>query len=59
MAVLLNITPDHLDWHGSLDAYAADKARVFDNQGPQDLAVIDVDDLGSAPWAETVAERAA
>jgi UDP-N-acetylmuramoylalanine--D-glutamate ligase len=57
VSVLLNITPDHLDWHGSMDAYAADKARVFDNQGPQDLAVIDVDDLGSAPWAEIVEAR--
>jgi len=28
-AVVLNIAPDHLDWHGSLDAYAADKAAVW------------------------------
>jgi UDP-N-acetylmuramoylalanine--D-glutamate ligase len=48
VAVLLNITPDHLDWHGSLEAYAADKAKVFANVGPGDVAVIDVDDPGSA-----------
>ena len=48
VAVLLNITPDHLDWHGSLDVYAADKAKVFANMGPGDTAVIDVDDPGSA-----------
>jgi UDP-N-acetylmuramoylalanine--D-glutamate ligase len=48
VAVLLNITPDHLDWHGSLDAYAADKAKVFANMGPGDTAVLDVDDPGSA-----------
>ncbi len=32
-AVLLNITQDHLDWHGSLDAYAAAKAKVFGGTG--------------------------
>lgn len=54
VAVLLNITADHVDWHGSLERYIADKARVFANLGPADLAVIDVDDEGSAPWAETI-----
>ena len=49
VAVLLNITPDHVDWHGSMQAYAADKAKVFANLGPGDTAVIDVDDPGSAP----------
>ncbi|WP_084470273.1 UDP-N-acetylmuramoyl-L-alanine--D-glutamate ligase [Jiangella gansuensis] len=28
-AAVLNVAPDHLDWHGSLDAYAADKARIY------------------------------
>ncbi|MQA83522.1 MAG: UDP-N-acetylmuramoyl-L-alanine--D-glutamate ligase [Streptosporangiales bacterium] len=28
-AAVLNVAPDHLDWHGSLDAYAADKKRIF------------------------------
>ncbi len=28
-AVCLNVAPDHLDWHGGLDAYAADKAKVY------------------------------
>lgn len=59
VAALLNITPDHLDWHGGLEAYAADKARVFARMTEGDVAVIDVDDPGSAPYAETVAESGA
>lgn len=57
VAVLLNITPDHIDWHGSLEAYAADKARLFRNMGPDDTAVIDVDDPGSAPYAQHLEDR--
>lgn len=55
VAVLLNITPDHIDWHGSLERYTADKVRIFQNLGPSDVAVIDVDDAGAAPYAESVA----
>jgi UDP-N-acetylmuramoylalanine--D-glutamate ligase len=40
VAVLLNLTPDHLDRHGDLDAYRAAKLRIFENQGPQDVAVV-------------------
>ncbi|MFD0987743.1 UDP-N-acetylmuramoyl-L-alanine--D-glutamate ligase [Methyloligella solikamskensis] len=43
-AALLNITPDHLDRHGSLEHYAAIKARVFAKMGEGDTAVIGVDD---------------
>jgi UDP-N-acetylmuramoylalanine--D-glutamate ligase len=48
VAVLLNVTPDHVDWHGSLERYALDKARVFANLDSDDTAVVDVDDAGSA-----------
>jgi UDP-N-acetylmuramoylalanine--D-glutamate ligase len=44
VAVILNITPDHLDRHGSFDAYAAAKARILANQRADDLAVLNFDD---------------
>jgi UDP-N-acetylmuramoylalanine--D-glutamate ligase len=39
-ALLLNLAPDHLDRHHTLDAYRAAKLRIFANQGPDQLAVI-------------------
>jgi len=44
VAVLLNVTPDHLDRHGGMDGYIAAKRRIFDRQGPTQTAVIGVDD---------------
>ena len=41
VAVLLNITPDHLDRYESFEAYAASKARLFEMQPPHRLAVVD------------------
>jgi UDP-N-acetylmuramoylalanine--D-glutamate ligase len=38
-AVLLNLAPDHIDRHGSFQAYRAAKLRVFANQGPDDVAI--------------------
>ena len=40
VAVLLNITPDHLAWHGTHEAYANAKAKVFANMDSADVAVI-------------------
>jgi UDP-N-acetylmuramoylalanine--D-glutamate ligase len=53
IAVLLNITPDHLDRHGSIEAYAATKARMFENQLPEDSAVINADDNVAPHYAPT------
>jgi UDP-N-acetylmuramoylalanine--D-glutamate ligase len=44
IAVMLNFSPDHLDRHPDLAAYAAAKARVFENQEPGDWAVVNADD---------------
>ena len=40
VAVLLNLEPDHLDRHGSLEAYRDAKLRIFENQGEGDIAVV-------------------
>jgi UDP-N-acetylmuramoylalanine--D-glutamate ligase len=43
VAVLLNLTPDHLDRHGSLAGYLAAKARAFENQQRDDVAILNAD----------------
>jgi UDP-N-acetylmuramoylalanine--D-glutamate ligase len=44
VGVLLNVTPDHLDRHGSFEPYSAAKLRVFERQRESDTAVLCVDD---------------
>jgi UDP-N-acetylmuramoylalanine--D-glutamate ligase len=44
IAVVLNVTPDHLDRHRTLDAYVNAKARIFENQRSRDFAVLNADD---------------
>ncbi len=44
VGILTNLTPDHLDRHGSMENYAAIKARMFAKQGESDTALIGVDD---------------
>jgi UDP-N-acetylmuramoylalanine--D-glutamate ligase len=44
IGVFLNLTPDHLDRHHTLAAYAAAKARIFENQTRQDAAILNADD---------------
>ena len=45
IAVILNITPDHLDRHRTLEGYTAAKARIFENQTEKDFAVLNADDV--------------
>ncbi len=49
-AACLNLAPDHLDWHGSLEAYAADKARVY--RRAQVAAVYNVADAATVSMVE-------
>jgi UDP-N-acetylmuramoylalanine--D-glutamate ligase len=44
VAVLLNITPDHLDRHGDMAGYVTAKKRVFAGQGASDTAIVGIDD---------------
>jgi UDP-N-acetylmuramoylalanine--D-glutamate ligase len=43
IAMVLNITPDHLDRHGSFEAYAAAKARITENQAPDDFLILNAE----------------
>ncbi len=44
VAAILNVTPDHLDRHGSMQTYVEMKGRVFKNQGPEDSVLLNVSD---------------
>ena len=48
VAVILNITPDHLDRHGNMAGYTAAKARIFENQGAGDFTVLNYDNPQTA-----------
>jgi UDP-N-acetylmuramoylalanine--D-glutamate ligase len=54
-AVLLNVTPDHLDRHGTLEAYAAAKLQAFARQQRDDLAVLPADLGERIDWADAPA----
>jgi len=51
IGALLNLTPDHLDRHKTMEAYAAAKARIFANQTELDAAILNADDAASAKYA--------
>jgi UDP-N-acetylmuramoylalanine--D-glutamate ligase len=57
VAVLLNITPDHLDRYDGFDAYAASKARLFAMQSPEHEAIIGIGDTPSALVARELSAR--
>jgi len=50
VTVILNLSPDHLERHGSMEGYVAAKRRILLNQGKGDTAVIGVDD----PWGQQI-----
>ncbi|HET6790124.1 MAG TPA: UDP-N-acetylmuramoyl-L-alanine--D-glutamate ligase [Actinomycetota bacterium] len=49
ISVLVNLAPDHLDWHGSLEAYVEAKRRVYARQSGADVHIGNRDDPVSAP----------
>ncbi|MBC6463131.1 UDP-N-acetylmuramoyl-L-alanine--D-glutamate ligase, partial [Actinomadura sp. HBU206391] len=51
-AAVLNVAPDHLDWHGSMESYAADKGKIYALGG---MAIVNADDA----WSVRLAEGAA
>ena len=51
-AAVLNLTPDHLDRYDGMEDYAGAKARIFRNQEPSDVAVVNADD----PWTVRMLE---
>jgi UDP-N-acetylmuramoylalanine--D-glutamate ligase len=53
ISVFLNLTPDHLDRHHSLELYSKAKARIFENQREEDFAILNADDPGTTPLAPT------
>ena len=54
VAVLLNITPDHLGWHKSHKNYALAKIKLFENMADDDLVIIDVEDAGIHEFDEYI-----
>jgi UDP-N-acetylmuramoylalanine--D-glutamate ligase len=62
VAVMLNLSADHIDRHGDMAGYAMAKRAIFDRQTRDDLAVIGIDDTGArdmAAWLDTRLARVA
>ena len=57
VAILLNITPDHLDRYADFQAYADSKARLFEMQSPEHAAIIGIGDAPSAAIARSLSAR--
>lgn len=57
VGVLLNLTQDHTDWHGTFDAYVEAKLKLFRNQTPGDYAVMNWDDPIVRRWIPSLAAR--
>ncbi len=57
IAILLNISPDHLDRHGTMENYVAAKRRVFEMQDLEAVAVIGVDDAYGKAMAKSLPQK--
>jgi len=56
-AAILNIAPDHLDWHRNMAEYTSAKQRIFENQAAPDILVFDADDEGASNAVKGAAAR--
>lgn len=54
VAVLMNITPDHLAWHRTHENYALAKIGLFSNMDRDDLIIVDVEDEGVMAYADRI-----
>jgi len=59
VAVITHLAPNHLDRHGSMDAYAAAKKNIFRFQNPQDVLILNRDDATVSAWASEAPGRVA
>ncbi len=59
IACVLNVTPNHLDRHGTMEAYMSAKAHIFSNQTADDLCIFGYDDPGANLMADSAPGRVA
>ena len=52
IALVLNLTPDHMERHYTMEGYAAAKKNIFRNQGPEQITVLNYDDPLVRTWAK-------
>ena len=59
LAVVTNLSPNHLDWHGTFDAYEQSKRHIVHYQSPEDMVVLNADDEWLRKWASFCPGRVA
>jgi UDP-N-acetylmuramoylalanine--D-glutamate ligase len=57
LALVTMVAADHLDWHGSLDAYVSAKSNIVRFQNPNDIALVNAEDPGSLAMAQHTRAR--
>ncbi len=57
ISILLNTTCDHVDYHGSFEAYRMAKERIFENQGESDLTILNADEPRSSVLARNMVSQ--
>ncbi len=57
VALWLNLSPDHLDWHPTVEHYAAAKFRIWEHQRPTDVAIANAEDAAVLEWSRRAPGR--